>query len=97
MNLVLNHEGFEKNLITHRECNGGMQYLFRFENHYGASVVKHSFSYGSGKDLWELAVIKFDPENGSWYLTYTTPITEDVEGCLTDEEVRDLLQRIKEL
>lgn len=30
-------------------------------------------------------------------LNYETPITEDVEGNLTDEDVRDLLKRIKEL
>ena len=98
MNLVLNHEGFESNLIRRREHSlSGVQYLFRFENNYGASVVKHSYSYGNEEDLWELAVIIFDPENDSWYLTYTTDITEDVEGCLTDEDVRNLLQRIKEL
>ena len=60
-----------------------MQYLFRFDNGYGASVVKHHGSYGSYADLWELAVIHFD-DHAEWHLTYDTPITDDVEGFLED-------------
>lgn len=71
------------------------QWLFRFENDYGASVIKHFGSYGYEKDLFELAVIFFDGEN--WKLTYNTPITDDVLGYLTNEEVLDILKRIKEL
>lgn len=97
MNLVLNHEGFESYLIRREAFFNGMSYVFKFENDYGASVVKHLGSYGFSDDLWELAVIKFDNESGSWDLNYDTPITSDVEGYLTDEEVRDLLQRIKGL
>ena len=100
MNLKLNYEGFESNLIAHGNVEGfdGIQYLFRFENNYGASVIKHKGSYGHEDDLWELAVIEFETEyNDSWDLTYDTPITADVEGWLTDEDVRELLQRIKEL
>ena len=100
MNLKLNYEGFKQNIIAIGNVEGldGIQYLFRFENNYGASVIKHKGSYGHEDDLWELAVIKFDnDDNDSWDLTYDTPITADVEGWLTDDEVRALLQRIKEL
>jgi hypothetical protein len=99
MNLVLKHEGFEANLVLSRQIYEGAQYLFRFKNGYGASVVKHHGSYGHSKDLWELAVIVFENEtdNDFWHLTYSTPITDDVEGCLTDEEVCELLRKIKEL
>lgn len=98
MNLELNYEGFESHLLKKRDDVQlrGVQYLFRFENDYGASVVKHMGSYGHHEDLWELAVIVFD-SGDNWDLTYNTPITCDVEGYLTDEEVRDLLRRIKEL
>jgi hypothetical protein len=75
---------------------GGVQYLFRFKNNYGASVIKHFGSYGSENDLWELAVIKYD-DDGNWNLTYDTDITEDVEGFLSDGNVRTLLKKIKEL
>lgn len=95
MNLNLNHEGFEDNLHVKRDLDDGVQYLFKFENNYGASIIKHHGSYGHNEDLWELAVIKF--EGNHWYLTYNTPITDDVEGWLTDEGVRKHLQAIKEL
>lgn len=101
MNLKLNYEGFEKDLeydIYHNDLNG-IQYVFRFRNDYGASVIKSEHSYGHEKDLWlRLAVIKFyGPGKRQWYLIYNTPIMDDVIGNLTDEEIRDLLKKIKEL
>lgn len=100
MYLYLKVDGFLKNLIETRECNNGIQCVFRFENQYGASVVKHDFSYGHEQDLWELAVIKFEDNNKynlHWSLNYDTPITDDVIGYLTNEEVLNILQQIKEL
>jgi hypothetical protein len=95
MELLLNCEGFEQNEELVRNFNGGVQYVFKFENNYGASVVKHDYSYGHEDDLWELAVVQFDGDN--WSLTYDTEITSDVLTRLTDEEVRGVLARIKEL
>lgn len=103
-NLNLDCKEFEENLIerTEREWNAlwsnelGVQYVFRFENGYGASVIKHFGSYGYEDDLWELAVVKFVFDD-TFELDYDTPITGDVEGYLEDSDVRDLLKRIKEL
>lgn len=97
MNLNLNYEGFETNFISKRFKLNGVMYRFKFDNGYGASVVKHDFSYGHEEDLWELAVLKFTGNGDEAHLTYDTPITQDVEPCLTDEEVRNLLGQIKEL
>lgn len=99
MEFLLNDEGFEHFSYDVRKLFNGVQYLYKFENNYGASVVKHDGSYGHEDDLWELAVIKFtgDGENIVWDINYDTDITNDVIGRLTDEEVRDLLSRIKEL
>lgn len=104
MNLDLKYEGFEENLYMRRPSiwgsREGVQYIFKFENGYGASVIKHEGSYGHAQDLWELAVIKFyvnDYCDRDWGLDYDTPITDDVIGGLTDEEICELLQRIKEL
>ena len=96
MNLNLNYEGFENDLIKKSNFLGGIQYLFKFENNFGASVIKHLGSYGHEEDLWELAVVEYY-RSGEWYLTYDTDITDDVIGCLTDEDVRELLTKIKEL
>lgn len=96
MNLILNHEGFETYLIKTKPRNGGIQYLFKFKNNYGASVVKHNYSYGHESDLWELAVIKFYDED-EYDLNYDTDITNDVLGRLTDEEVKEYLKQIKDL
>ena len=92
MNLELkNCEKFEQYLVDKCQRHGGIQYKYEFENKFGASVIKHDFSYGHEEDLWELAVL----HNG--HLCSDTPITDDVEGCLTDEAVAKLLQEIKDL
>lgn len=96
MNLDLNIQGFEQNLTERKSLFNGVQYLFRFANGYGASVVKHCGSYGSKDDLWELAVIHFEGEN-RWHITYNTPITDDVKGYLSNEDVCDLLKQIRDL
>lgn len=70
----------------------GYQLVYKFDNGYGASVVKHNFSYGGKKGLYELAVL--DNEGG---LCYDTPITEDVIGHLTMGEVDKILVEISHL
>ena len=63
-----------------------------FENGYGASVVKHDFSYGGKDGLYELAVLDIKGE-----ITYSTHITNDVVGYLNENEVTDLLEQIQKL
>jgi hypothetical protein len=76
--------------------SGAVQKLYKFANNYGASVVKGEHTYGGDEGLWELAVIVFDT-NGDFNLCYTTPITTDVEGHLTDDAVEELLAKIDAL
>lgn len=76
--------------------SGAVQKLYRFKNNYGASVVKGEHTYGGDEGLWELAVILFDT-SGGFNLCYTTPITSDVEGHLTDDAVEELLAKIEAL
>ena len=73
--------------------NGGFQYWFSFPNGYAASVVKGPFTYGGELGLWELAVMNDSTQD----LCYDTPITDDVIGYLTDQEVDELLNAIKAL
>lgn len=76
----------------------GTQRLYRFENGYGASVIQAEYSYGGNDGLWELAVLKFEGvSNYDFKLCYDTPITDDVIGYLTEEQVQALLIAIKAL
>ena len=70
----------------------GKQYKFKFPN-YGASVVRHDGSYGHEDGLYELAVMDKDLKS----LVYTTEITDDVIGYLTEKQVAELLERIARL
>lgn len=86
--------------LPNQPINEGIQYIAKFPNNYGASIVKHSFSYGTEKGLWELAVISYEPDETDIYnfqLTYSTPITNDVLGYLTEEEVNKTLKDIESL
>ena len=70
----------------------GKQAIIYFDNGYGASVVCHEHSYGGKEGLYELAVLD---EEGQ--LCYDTPVTNDVMGYLTEDEVTNLLKQIQEL
>lgn len=74
----------------------GVQKLYRFDNKYGASVVRHCGSYGHEEGLWELGVIRWYSDT-EWHLCYSTPIADDAIGWLTDENVTNLLSDIKNL
>lgn len=75
----------------HRELNGVVARI-TFENGYGASVVKHEYSYGGKDGLYELAVLDKDGE-----LCYNTPITNDVIGYLREIDVTDVMEKIQKL
>lgn len=85
--------------LENREINNGdIQYIFRSKNNYGASIVKHSFSYGNERGLFELAVITFNSDdNFDFSLCYSTEITDDVLGYLSEQEVNETLEKISKL
>lgn len=64
-----------------------------FSNGYGVSIIKTPYSYGGKEGLYELAVLKGDEEDN--FLCYTTPITSDVEGWLTEEQVLELAHKVR--
>lgn len=69
---------------------GGTQKVYRFNNGYGASVIRHAYSRGT-----ELAVLKW--EGDDFEIAYDTPITDDVIGHLSPFEVDEVLYRIAAL
>ena len=76
---------------THPQLDGVVSRII-FHNGYGASVVKHEFSYGGKDGLYELAVLDKHGE-----LTYETPITNDVIGYLREIDVTDVMEKIQQL
>lgn len=90
-NTPTNKEWAEK--LGHDPFN--MQWRFKFDNGYGASIIKHFGSFGFEKDKFELAVLLWDDNNRC--LCYDTEITDNVMGHLTNQEVMDTLHRIKDL
>ena len=69
----------------------GIQARIFFDNGYGASVIRSPYSYGGNQDLYELAITK---DNN---LCYDTPITDDVLGYLTEDDVTKYLGQIQNL
>ena len=76
--------------IPHSAGGGVISRLY-FENGYGVSVVKTNYSYGGKDGLYELAIFKNDE------LCYDTPITDDVMGYLSPEDVTDIMSKIQAL
>ena len=72
--------------------HNGIQARINFDNGYGASVVSHEFSYGGKSGLYELAVLDKDGN-----ITYDTPVTNDVIGHLTSENVTETMLFIQSL
>lgn len=69
----------------------GRQAKVMFANGYGASVITGYGAYGNIDAPYELAVLKGDG------LCYDTPITDDVLGHLTEEDLDRLLAEIEAL
>ena len=89
----------ELTLLTHyparhlikKDVMGGVQLIYDFPNGYGASVVRHDFSYGSKEGLFELAVLN----KGT--ITYETSVADNVIGWMSVSDVLETLDKIKEL
>ena len=70
----------------------GKKARIQFDNGYGASVVSHNFSYGGKQGLYEIAILDNEGD-----ICYDTPITNDVIGHLTEEDVTEVLIKIQSL
>jgi hypothetical protein len=68
-----------------------------FDNHYGVSVIRGPYTYGGKQGLYELAVIYMAPNAEYSDLVYDTPVTNNVEGYLTPEDVTRLMKEVSKL
>ena len=66
-----------------------------FPNGYGVSVVRHPGSYGFLEGLYELAVLQGNEDD--WELCYDTPVTSDVLGHLSEQNVEDVVLKVQSL
>nr|DAF57302.1 MAG TPA: hypothetical protein [Podoviridae sp. ctuch15] len=86
-----NYEPERETITTDLLDGTDMQHLYLFANGYGASVVQNRHSYGHNDGLYELMVLK------DAVPCYDTPITNDVIGYLTADEVTEYLKQIEKL
>ena len=77
----MNPTSFKELNFQQHPMGVGQQCIVQFSNGYGASIVKGEHTYG-GKD---------------GHITYDTPITNDVLGYLSEEDVEKILTDIKNL
>lgn len=89
--------GHNDHLVKQGERMGlpGIQYLYHFDNDFGASVVRGYGSYGEKQGLWELALIKWTDDE--YRLVYNDDLFSDVIGWLNDDEVNKHLDAIENL
>lgn len=77
---------------THSLDSTGIMSRIMFDNGWGASVVRHQYSYGGKDGRYELAVLDSNGE-----LHYDNDVASgDVQGYLDEEEVTYLLKAIQE-
>jgi len=87
--------------VEKRIHGDGIQKLYRFDNGYGLSVVKHEYSYGGNEGLWEVAPLLFNSNNiDDWRMcgkAFGLIDSDDVEGWLTEEKVEEWVELMSNL
>ena len=86
-----NIKSFDKVRFKEHANGVGQQARILFDNGYGASIIRTPTSYGGRDGLYEIAVL-FENK-----IVYDTPLTDDVLGFLTEDEVSHYLQEISKL
>ena len=81
----------KKRVDTYDDIFGIGQWVIGFKNGYEGSIITGEYTYTDKEHPYELAVLK----NGE--LCYDTPITNDVIGYLTADEVGEILEKIEAL
>jgi hypothetical protein len=87
----LKYEGFEEYFESSYEVNNGYQFIFKFPNNYGASVISHDGSYTSQIEPFELAMT---------YKDSLCVMTDSINGVMThlaNDDVLELLDSIKKI
>ena len=83
------------NFHPHGNMPDGIAARHFFPNGYGVSVVQFPGSYGYDEGLYEVAILKGLEED--WEICYDTPITDDIIGYQSMEDINNLLSQVKSL
>jgi len=82
----------DEGLLYKREAWSGLQRVYRFGK-YGVSAINgkaiRSYPYA-----WECAIIRFTIGE-QFTLDYSTPMTDDFEVFMTDEETNEFILKVK--
>lgn len=84
---------FKQYQYTAKNAPNNRQAIFKFPNGYGASLIQSKWSYGGNDGLFEIAVLSWNTDD-EYDIDYSTPVTDDVIGYLSKEDVIDILQQI---
>jgi hypothetical protein len=77
---------------------GGVRELYKFPNGYGASVVIGGFvNMFREEGAIEIAVLRFNKNDGTYDIDYTTPLTNDVIVVYSDDDCESVLEKIANL
>ncbi len=101
---------YRSHMVNITESDTELQYTFKFDNQYGASLLWLTYnidikvdytsnvgSYGHENGLWELAVIKWKSAT-EYEISYSTNVApDDVLGYLDERAVLRALKKIKKL
>ena len=96
-----NYLKFEDLTFKSHPNGNGLQAVLFFNNGYGISVIRYKTlngtygSYTSNEEEWEISVLIGN--SAEYYLCYDTPITTDVVGHLTNDEVTNIMIQIQDL
>jgi hypothetical protein len=83
------------NFHPHGNMPDGIAARHFFPNGYGVSVVQFPGSYGYEEGLYEVAILKGLEED--WEICHDTPITDDVIGHQSVEDIDNLLSQVESL
>tara|TARA_R110000868_G_C10689502_1_gene748177 strand:- start:90 stop:398 length:309 start_codon:yes stop_codon:yes gene_type:complete len=93
--LVFEQDDVEEAVLSWYDPTEHAHYIF--DNNYGVSVIRGPYTYGGLKGLYELAVLYMDSELNESELVYDTPVTNDLVGHLTPDDVTRLMKQVSEL
>ncbi len=85
----------KENLLYYCDSGFGKQWIYRYNNGYGASIIKGRYACGNKFFPYELMVIKFDENDCSEQVE--VPFAPDTKGYLRIEDIKEYLNKIKNI